>query len=43
MTMAPVDPGKPEQMLPGEHQARFRAKWNDASGDWVFGQRVADA
>jgi hypothetical protein len=31
------------QFLPGETQARFDAEWNDETGDWIFGKRVADA
>jgi hypothetical protein len=31
------------QFQPGEWQARFEAEWNDETGNWIFGRRVADA
>jgi hypothetical protein len=32
-----------EQFRPGELQARFKAEWDDETGDWIFGKRVDDA
>ena len=32
-----------EQFHLGERQARFEAIWNDKTGNWIFGKRVADA
>jgi hypothetical protein len=37
------EPGVIEQFRPGECQARFEAKWDDESGNWIFGKRVDDA
>jgi len=37
------EPGVIEQFRPGECQARFEAKWDDESGNWIFAQRVDDA
>jgi hypothetical protein len=37
------EPGVIEQFRPGEHRARFEAEWNDETGAWIFGKRVADA
>ena len=31
------------QFLAGERDARFDAEWNEETGDWIFGKRVADA
>jgi hypothetical protein len=37
------EPGVIEQFRPGGRQVRFKAKWNDEKGDWIFGKRVDDA
>jgi hypothetical protein len=37
------EPGVIDQFRPGEHQARFEDKWNDETGDWIFGKREDDA
>ena len=37
------EPGVIEQFRLGENQARFEAEWDDETGNWIFGKRVADA